>query len=207
MIFKKPEPKILYYTDCQIPARLFFDVMHTEDYQLLGTVGKEDCEDAYDKIFDEYLQIMPNPRLISYVRRKSKVENIQLKITTIKSILAIIAFTSLTQAERDVIIDQLNSIEGVKIRMSKDPKIIVSEIERIHTSVLGELRNILNMELEQLPKDTAKAKYVFEKDIVNLRLALDGMHINDDINLYMFAELTKSATEISNQRKKQNGSK
>jgi len=176
--------------------------------QKMGTVSIEECEKAYDVISDEYFEIMPNPKLKSYLNKKSKMELLTAQMSCIRSILSIIAFTPLTEAERNLIIDKLNSIDGVKIKFKKDLNLLKSEIERVQNSILGVLNNQLNSLKTAQPKQAEKIKYVFQGDIVRLRQALDGMHIDENISLYMYAELTKAAIDVSNQRKaQQNGRK
>jgi len=199
---------MIYYTNCEIPAKLFFDIMHTEDYQKMGTVSIEECEKAYDVISDEYFTILPNIKLKTYLLKKAKIYHLEAKITYINSVLGLISFTPLTIHERNKIIDELNSIDGVKVNFKKDLNLLKSEIQRVQSSVLGILKNQINSIKDDKEKKEEKSKYVFQGDIVRLRQALDGMHIDENISLYMYAELTKAAIDVSNQRKaQQNGRK
>lgn len=198
----------LYYTNCDIPAKLFFDIMHNEDYQKLGTVSIEECEKAYDDISDEYFTILPNLKLKAFITKKAKIHYLTTQIAYINSLLSIICFTPLKVDERNLIIDELNTIDGVKINFKKDLKNLKSEIERVQNSVIGILNNQINSLKDDKEKKAEKSKYVFQGDIVRLRQALDGMHIDENISLYMYAELTKAAIDVSNQRKAQkNGRK
>jgi len=196
---EQPAP-LIYWHDCNIPAKLFFEVMYSSDYTKLGKASETELQAAYDVIFDEYVLLDNNDKVIQWFKKKCRVLDINTKISTINLCLHHIAMTVMTHAERKEAVDILNSIEGVRINFSlkKDP---LEEISRVQTSVIGQLKNQLNQEIASEKTVNEKVKHSFENDLVSIENALERT-IPDDVSLYKYIALKQSAIERSNSFKK-----
>ena len=191
---------IIYWHDCNIPAKIFFEVMYSGDYSKLGTGSETDLQAAYDIIFDEYVLLDKNDKVIQWFKKKCLILDINSKISTINLCLHHIAFTVMTDVERKESVDILNSIQGVRINFSLT-KNILNEIIRVQTSVIGQLKNQLNQELASEKTVNEKVKHSFEQDLVSIENTLERS-IPDDVSLYKYIALKQSAIERSNNIKK-----
>jgi len=197
---------MIQYTNCDIPAKLFFDVMHSEDYLKLGGDSKEEAEKAYDVIFDEYFTLMPNNKLKSYLNRRHKINALKGIITCIQDeIYCIINIFDYPSTEFTESIDRINEYIGCYLKQGKHlinvSKGVVDELERVRKQVIGILNNMLNSEIKQIPVEAEKTKYVFTDDLVAIQNVF-GYNLPEDISLYKFASLCKAAKEKSDANKK-----
>lgn len=193
IFFKKKAPEKTFYTDCNIPARLFYHIMHTDDFESTGG------EDNFYKIFDEYVGLVPSPQLITYLRKQQRINSLQLRIKGITTCLY--AITYLPLGDRlSAFVEQLNAYEDVrpKFNISK-PRI--DEIERIQKRVLGSLKTSLKSELSDIEKKNESQINAFEQNKLAFSRILET-NIPRDVNLYEWAEIEKAVKiEIQNRKK------
>jgi len=190
---KSKPATVIYWTNCDIPAKLFFDIMHTGDYSKLGTDTPVKLEAAFDAIFDEYNNLDSNPKITQWFDKQIKIKLLRAKINAIDTCLHHIAYSSLTRDERIEAINILNSIEGVKINFSLD-KPLLDEILRVKNSVVGLLNNQLNIELSTEKKQAENIKYEFTEDLVAVENMLERQ-VDENVSLRKFVFLKKSAQE------------
>lgn len=197
------ECKILY-SDCSIPAMLFFDIVESKDYSKLGTGPADLLEEAYNKIFDEYVELSGSEEVIQAYKKTAKVSLLKSKIDLVNNLLYAICFQTTTVAERLEFIDLLNSIESrpatdvlpasFHFKFNKE-KPIFDEIEKCRQTI-GIMENELNFEMSTEKKLNKAVKYVYESDLVNIQNAL-GYNLPDDVTLRKFVYLKKSAIKRS----------
>lgn len=198
MTKKRPQP-VIHWTDCNIPARLFFDIMYSGEYSKLGTDTPEKLETAFDAIFDEYYVLLPNRELKEWLAKHERLNKLQSEYNGILVTIQSIEDLPLNAEQLSELITLLNSYKSVQPKFNtKKP---VTEIKRIHNQVLGVLRNKMNEAAQNVKYKSEKIKYNFYKDKANLRMALEGLDIHDDISLYEWAEYVK----IAQQKQKPNG--
>jgi hypothetical protein len=201
------ESKILY-SDCSIPASLFFHIVETKDFSLLGTGNAEQLEAAYNSIFDEYVMLSGSEEVIRAYKKSAKVGLLKSKIEIAQNLLYAICFQETSVEERLQFIDILNSIESTPatdvlparyhFRFNKD-KPIFDEIEKCQQAI-GILENELNFDLSTEKKLNEAVKYIFESDLVNIQNAL-GYNLPDDLSLKKFIYLKQSAIKKSQANK------
>lgn len=137
------------YNDCSIPARLFYEIILKNDVSLLGG-EKEDQQEAFDNIFDEYYELKEDFEMQDLMKRKSLISELKLKIQFIKTVMDVILNTPLTDLQRDRLI---NSLGETGIKFDKE-KSIIDECNRINHSVLGGLENRLTLEELSVKKES-----------------------------------------------------
>lgn len=195
------------YKDCDIPAKLFFKIINTGDYSLVGEGTKEEQEQAFNDIFDEYFKLTNNKSLLTVYVKRHKITLIQAQIHAITSILHAITYVTQTAEERIEQIDLLNSIQGVRVNFSKDKPILL-EIDRVQRRVLGALRNQLKMEQSTEKKESQAPELTFERKVVGMSKVTEIRIPPNEISLYEFIEyenLTKEIVAANNKLTKKNG--
>jgi len=189
----------ILYTNCDIPARLFFNNLSAGDLSVLGTGTQEELQVAYYSILDEYCELDNNTSFIEAFKKEEIISLIQSDIATIETALHAIIYVELTKDERISIIDKLNEWKPphAVVRFDKD-KPLLDEALRIQKKVIGALKNRLNQEVSTRKKRVEKVKRTFESDCVAIEIALQ-VSINDDVSLRKFIEYSKQAIERSKQ--------
>lgn len=193
------------YTDCNIPAKLFFKVASSGQYELLGAGEPRDCEDAFYTIFDEYFKLDPNETLRDIYKKAAKIRGLQLRISFIETCLHQIIFVPMTVEERLLVIDVLNGLDGVRINFSKD-KPIKEEVSRVQSRIIGALKNEIKHETITEKKQKAGIERSFEQDLASICINL-GIYLHNEITLYEYIAYRKLAIERSEANKKQNQAK
>lgn len=194
------------YTDCKIPAGVFFEILETNNFTLLGNSTPEELESVFDKIFDEYVLLENNEKVIQWYAKKQKIALIQTQICIIDNILYSICYNHLTIEERLSQIEMLNSIKGVIVKFDAD-KPILDEVLRVKNVVIGSLNNRLNIELATEKKQSANVKYSYLKDLAAIENIL-GYNMPEDMSLEMFVHRKKTATQKAKSSKNlKNGNK
>lgn len=198
--------KAVKWNDATIPARIFFEMMHSADYSVLGSTPEENAK-AFMQIFDEYVDLDGNDRIVSLYRKKCRIVSLESRINAINMHLYAVLYTALNVDDRLKIIDSLNSIESspgkslVKFNVDKP---LTEEVSRVQQFVIGNINNELNIERLTEKKQSEAVKYSFESDLVAIEDAL-GRTIPDDITLKKYIAYKKSAQEKAKQRKLSNG--
>lgn len=188
------------YTDCSIPAKLFFDIINTKDYALLGEGSIIELEKVFESIFDEYVEIDRNNKIINWYEKTKKIHFIQTTMNHINNLLYMIVYTPMTETQRESVVEILNTIPNVKCRFDLT-KNVLSEVKRVQTSVLGSMRNQLKLlDANATVEETVK-KYIYQQDIAKMSTIL-GFQINTGITMYEFVSYKHSSVEAINQRKK-----
>lgn len=198
---------VILWRDCNIPAMLFFDILNTRDYSKLGTAPIEEMERVFEGIFDEYVVLDGNEKVIQWYKKQCKIAFLNYQIEYIETALYTICYAPLTRDQRIKVIDSLNAIETPKVKFDKD-KPILDEVQRVQRMVLGSIKNRLNLEKSTEKKVEEQAKYSYRKDLATVENIL-GHNLPEDMSLEMFLFRKKSAIEKSNAHRKlqRNGSR
>lgn len=188
------------YTDCDVPATIFFKVMSKGDYTLLGEGTPEEQENAFYSIFDEFYTLRESNKLKKAYTKSNRVSILKLQIQLITTILHQIVFVPMTPSERIQCIYILNDIDGLKIKFNTD-KPIVDEVSRVQTKILGHLKNELNREMSTEKKQNEGLGITFERELASICISL-GIYLNSNISLREYIEYEKIAVERNNANKK-----
>lgn len=189
------------YKDCDIPAKLFFKVINTGDYSLLGKGNPEEQEQAFNDIFDEYYILDGNKRVEASFKKSNRIAVLSMNIGFIESMIHAIACVPMIVSERLELIKILNDTNLIKPQFNTD-KPILEEINRVQLRVKA-MKNELNIILGSEKKTNDNVKYSFEKEVVSIENILGRGIDNNDLTLRKYIELKKSAVEKVNNQKKQ----
>lgn len=186
------------YETCDIPAKLFFEIVDKADYSLLGFKTDADNQKAFDKIYDEYFELTQSPRVKKDFEMRLQISALHHKITVLDTTLDFIVNFPMTVKHRLEIIDLLDEI-NIKIDKEKD---LVKQVNAIKHRIVGSLNNKLKIQLSHFEKLQKKndVKTTFEKMIVGFENVLDRT-IDDNISLRKFIAYEQSVKEKIAQQK------
>lgn len=186
--------KILY-NNCDIPARYYYEMMHSGDYSKMGEGTHEELEAAFDVIVDEHFTLYPNEKAIEWFRSKANIEILQLSVFFIKKQLYELCFSQLSNEEKEEIVSALNKLSTVKVKfdIKKD---FYKEVDRVQNIVIGFLENQANAELVIKKEQGEKQAYNFYDDLNTITTAL-MIYLPDDISLHRFESCKKQAMQRS----------
>lgn len=186
------------YETCDIPGKLFFEIVDKAAFSLLGWKTDLDNQKAFDKIYDEYFELTQSPRVKKYFEMRLQISALHHKITVLDTTLNFIVNFPMTVKHRLEIIDLLAEI-NIKIDKEKD---LVEQVNAIKHRVVGSLNNKLKIQISYFEKLQKKndVKTTFEKMIVDLENVL-GRTIDDNISLRKFIAYKQSEKEKIAQQK------
>lgn len=202
IILKKRNRNKIIYSNCEIPAKLFYnEVIGKSNLSVLGNGTPEELNTALYRIIDELTELEDNKELLLLYNKRMRVSKIKLTIAFIEESLYQIAYLKLTDEERLTRINRLNNLPNLSVKFDvKKP--ITEEIARVQKSVIGMLRNRLNMEQEDEEKKTDKAVTSFEEMTVFI-FKTTGYKVTDTDTLRTFAVYKKDAIKTNQQLKAQ----
>jgi len=188
---------VFIWDSAEIPAKLYFKIIETNDLSLLGGENEEQREKAWSKIVDEDFEISENSKIKQYLDRQCKTEYLRLNIQAIKDNMQVLLYTPTSESQKEELATILKEL-GVKIDIKKD---IVEECHRVLKSDLGIMKNKLNMLIASEPKKQESIKRTFESDLVAVENIL-MRPLPDNVSLIYFREAVKSAKQKSEANKK-----
>jgi len=192
--------KILY-TNCDIPARLFFDELCNGNLSVLGEGTPEELQAAYMSILDEYVDIDNNKSFLKAFQIEEQAADIQAKIAAIELAVYHIYYDPIiTKEQRLEIISTLNEWKKPRIRFDPD-KPTLDECYRLQTKVIGSLKNDLNFLLAERKTERKERVKTFYRDVAAIEVVLAPLRIDANVTLRMFLEYNKIAVEKTKPRK------
>ena len=185
-----------------IPAKVFFEILKTKDYQLLKPKPKEkDLETVFMFIYDDYFVKSNNHQANEFLRLTNSIGFLEYKINTIKQTIKFIYYNKTTKEMR---LDILKALKiGCDIYI--DEKLpFTEEVHRVLTIEIGVLNNdlsICKLELKDLVKDAVSKDFDYYDSIIGLS-NIHNRSLNSDLTLAEYVAYEKSAEKIINQSKK-----
>lgn len=185
-----------------IPAKLFFDVLHSKDYSLLvSTEENEDLESVFTSIYDDFFVKIDNPQAKMYLEMTWKVNFLSYKIETIRQVMHFLYYENVIEEHRLKILDALE--KGCGIYIDKSAK-FADEVLRVLQVECGVIENDLTMATLELQNTFGKQgteKFDFYKTIVGMS-NIHNRNIEDNIVLAMYVAIENSAKDIIKSQKK-----
>lgn len=198
-LLRRNRSRILY-TNCDIPARLFFDELMQGNISVLGKGTPTELHNAYMAIVDEYCELDNNRKMLDWFTKQNRISKIQRGISDVALCLAPIKYICITESQFKRAINNINYIDYPKVKFDiKKP--LNDEIKRVEHSVIGMLKNELNMLVDDNTKSKEKIQKDFFKRLVSVQNAL-GRNLDDNISLRKFIYEEKSAIDKCKPNKK-----
>ena len=183
-----------------IPAKTFFEILESKNYQLLKPKPKEKgLEDVFISIYDEFFLKSDNPEANEYLKVTKEIASLTYKIAVLKQSLYFYYHNTTTEKMRLDFIEALK--EGYDIIINTELPFI-DEVHRILTIEIGIIENDLTSAKTIFNSMTSKSKskaFDYEEQVVNIENVI-GRNINDGIKLDKYIAYEKQAKKIVSQQ-------
>lgn len=185
-----------------IPAKTFFDILHTKNYQLLKPKPSEDgLEKIFTNIYDDFFVKSDNYESKQYLKLTINIAFLEYKIATIKQVLHFIYYNNITEEIKIKLLEALE--KGCEIYIEKDTD-FATELQRVLQVEIGIIENDLTMEkleLDNMAKNRSEKLFDFYDNIVSLS-NVHNRNIDEKITLAMYISIEKSASRIIKEQNK-----
>jgi hypothetical protein len=185
-----------------IPAKVFFKILETKNYQLLKPKPSEkDLEQVFISIYDDFFIKSDNNEAKQYLETTTEIAKIKYKIATLKQSLHFYFYNKTTEKMRDEFIESLQIGYGITIDKEQP---FIDEVQRLLTIEIGILENDLTFAENnylQMIKQSSKKAFDYEENIVSMENVLKR-NINDGIMLDKYIAYGKNVKNIVEQQQK-----
>lgn len=188
-----------------IPARIFFEVLSTKNYQLLRPKSREKgLEAVFMAIYDDFFIKSDNTEAKEYLRVTTEISYLNYKLQTLKQALSFYFYNKTTKKMREDFIKALK--EGFSIEIDSSLPFI-DEVKRVLDIEIGVLNNDISMlksEFDEMVKRSKGKAFDYYESIVGLGQVLQGNSlVNTEITLAVYVALEKQAKKIISQQQQQ----
>jgi len=186
-----------------IPAKIFFDVLHEKDFDLLEPIeGEEGLEEVFSAIYDDYFIKTNNPRSKRFLELQQEIYFMNYKIQSVVQIIDFLMFNTTTLEIRKTLLESLISI-GVNISLENE---FVEEVQNILNIELGILQNdlsFLQIEMKNMQSENTEGVFDFYESLVGLE-SIHERSLDDEMVLIKYINYEKLAIKKAELQKKQN---
>ncbi len=197
-----------------IPAKTFFDILKTKNYQLLKPKPKETgLEAVFISIYDSFFEMSDNQEAKDYLKTTMEIHVLEHKINVLKLALHYYYYSYDTHVElfgkEEAEKVRLKFIESVKIGYNiiiDAEKPFIDEVQRVLQREIGILNNELSfatIAMDEFNKSNGNRKEstYFDK-VLNISMALPpNLQIKPNMMLDEFCEWQKTADAYQQQLK------
>ena len=185
-----------------IPAKIFFDILHEKDFSLLEpTEDEEGLEEVFSKIYDDYFLKSDNPRSKRFLELEQEIKFMEYKIQSIVQVLEFLTFNKTTAEIRKTLLEALISI-GVNINLETD---FIDEVKNVLNVELGILNNdlsFLTIEMQEMKNENKDGVFSFYEALIGLE-SIHERTLSDEMVLAKFVEYERLAMKKAESQKKQ----
>jgi hypothetical protein len=187
-----------------IPAKTFFEILKSKNYQLLKPKPKEqNLEQVFVSIYDDFFVKSENYEAKRFLELTNQIAFLNYKIAILKKSLQFYLYNQTTKQMR---LDFIESVKiGYGIEIDANAKFI-DEVQRVLTSEIALIENdltMLNLELDSMVKKSKSKDFDYYEDIGVLSQVLpNNSLLKEDMTLAVYISLEKLAKKVSEQNKK-----
>jgi hypothetical protein len=187
-----------------IPARIFFLILKTKDYQQLKPKPSEKgLEELFTQIYDDFFIKSDNPESKAYLDAYKEIAFLEYKIAALKQALYFYFNNRTTEQMRLDFIEAVK--QGFNIEINKDIPFI-EEVERVLTIEIGIIQNDLiaaKMDYDNLSKSAGGKEFDYYDRISNLSNVLENNGLlKEDMSLATYISLEKLAKKLIEKQNK-----
>lgn len=186
-----------------IPAKVFFDILRSKDYQQLRPKPREkNLDRVFLSIYDDFFIQSENDQANEYLKLQNTIIAKEYNIDLLKQTLAFYYFNTTTEKMRQDFIKALK--EGYDIDI--DPTVpFIDEVKRILDFEIGYLENdivLAKMEMEKMKSGSETGDFNYYDQVVAMASYLPGnMMINDNMTLAVFVAADKNIRKLNLKKK------
>lgn len=193
-----------------IPAKVFFDILKSENYQLLKPKPKENKTEVlkalFMQIYDDYFIKSENKEAKRYLELTKEIYKLEFKINVIKQILHLLHYYPKTQKMHNDLLKALKDGCGIEI---DENNAFSDEVMRVLNVDLGMINTDLQFAMAEFDEMIRKSKaknYDYFDAIVNLSTVMpNNSLLKESMTLAVYVALEKEAKKISDINKTKNG--
>ena len=193
-----------YHNIENIPAKVFFEILKSKNYQLLKPKPSEKgLEEVFISIYDEFFLKSDNPEANEYLKVTKEIAYLEYKIAVLKQSLYFYYHNTTTEKMRLDFIEALK--EGYDIIINTELPFI-DEVHRVLTIEIGILENDLNplkSHYDSLIKNSKSKNFDYYESIGVLSNVLQSNSLlKENMTLAVYVTLEKLANKVVEQQKK-----
>lgn len=186
-----------------IPAKVFFHILKTKDYQQLKPKPKEKgLKEVFESIYDEFYLKMDNEESKYYLQLTTDIAFLEFKISTLKQSLHFYFTNKTTKEMREEFVEALKVGYGIYIDINAP---FIDEVQRVLTTEIGIIENDLNLakiDFEKMIKKSQSKDFDYFDDIGVLGQVLQGNNlVKEEMTLAVYISLSKLAKKVSDNNK------
>ena len=187
-----------------IPAKTFFEILKSKNYQLLKPKPKEqDLEQVFISIYDDFFIKSENYEAKRFLELTNEIAFLNYKIAILKKSLQFYLYNQTTKQMRLDFIESVKTGYGIEIDANAK---FIDEVQRVLTSEIALIENdltMLNLELDSMVKKSKSKDFDYYEDIGVLSQVLpNNSLLKEDMTLAVYISLEKLAKKVSEQNKK-----
>mgnify|MGYP006975285496 CR=1 FL=1 len=125
-----------------IPAKTFFEILESKNYQMLKPKPSEKgLEEVFISIYDEFFLKSDNPEANEYLKATKDIAYLEYKIAVLKQSLYFYYANKTTEQMRLDFIETIKEVYNIEIDKTKP---FIDEVQKVLTIEIGILENDLN---------------------------------------------------------------
>ena len=193
-----------YHNIENIPAKTFFEILESKNYQLLKPKPSEKgLEEVFISIYDEFFLKSDNPEANEYLKVTKDIAYIEYKIAVLKQSLYFYYANKTTEQMRLDFIETIKEVYNIEIDKTKP---FIDEVQKVLTIEIGILENDLNplkSHYDSLIKNSKSKNFDYYESIGVLSNVLQSNSLlKENMTLAVYVTLEKLANKVVEQQKK-----
>ena len=187
-----------------IPAKTFFEILESKNYQLLKPKPREKgLEEVFISIYDDFFLKSDNPEANEYLKVTKDIAYIEYKIAVLKQSLYFYYANKTTEQMRLDFIETIKEVYNIEIDKTKP---FIDEVQKVLTIEIGILENDLNplkSHYDSLIKNSKSKNFDYYESIGVLSNVLQSNSLlKENMTLAVYVTLEKLANKVVEQQKK-----
>ena len=201
-IYFKDMPK--YNNIDNIPAKVFFDILKSKDYQQLKPKPTEkDLEQVFIDIYDDFFIKSDNAEAKRYLELTNEIAFLKYKIASLKQSLHFYYYNQTTKEMRLDFIDALKTGFGIEIDFNLP---FIDEVQRVLSIEIGVIQNdlsLLEIDYKEMIEKSKGKDFNYFENLVGIGNVLQGNSlVKEEMTLAVYIECEKLASRITNEKSK-----
>lgn len=194
-----------------IPAKLFFEVLKSQDFTLLLPTltdkikirlgNKQLLKSTFSKIYDDFFTQTDSQEGKRYLQLINEISFLHYKINTLTQTLHFYYYNETTEQMRKDFAQALKEGYGINLNLTVP---LADEVHRILTQEIGFIKNDLSfaqIEFDEMINRSKSKDFDYYEAIVGIANVLQGNNlVKEEMTLAIYVSLEKSAKKINDKQ-------